>query len=334
MHNTSQELLGNNILINNLIRNFKNKSLHNSLIFSGSKGIGKKTTALFLIKNIYKYLLKNNYNHHINLIYNNAHPNIKYIYKEFDEKNNKYKNSINIEQIRNLENFIYQSPFNNLPKFILIDSADDLNKNSSNALLKILEEPKKNTYFILITHHISTLLPTLRSRCIKFFFKSPSFDYFKKIIINNKSDFNNDEIQFLYDLSNSSPGIALELLSENLKDDYLQIINILDDNYYISSEIIGLSNRVKDYSNQEYRIFLMILRFVLLTIIKIYLGVNLKNQLSSNLHKKLKITTSKITNNSCITILDYLNNNENDLFVYNLDKKIFCLNIFTSLSHN
>ena len=62
-------------------------------------------------------------------------------------------------------------------KLVLIDNADQLNKNAANALLKILEEPKKNTYFFLISHQLSFLLaPTIRSRCIKFKLKKPSFE--------------------------------------------------------------------------------------------------------------------------------------------------------------
>ena len=84
---------------------------------------------------------------HKTLTENSVHPNFFIISKLFDEKIKKFKNYILIDQIRDLESYIYKSSINNLPKFILIDSADDLNINSSNALLKILEEPKKDTFF-------------------------------------------------------------------------------------------------------------------------------------------------------------------------------------------
>ena len=118
-----------------LTDNYANKSLPNSLIIHGAKGIGKSTFSFFLIKNIYSKLTSNNSKaHHINLINNNTHPNIKYIQKVFDDKNNKFKNYIIIDQVRSLENFIHQSSFDNFPKFIVIDSADDLNLNAANAL--------------------------------------------------------------------------------------------------------------------------------------------------------------------------------------------------------
>ena len=134
MINISQVLIENEYLVNKLTDNYINKSLPHSLIIHGVKGIGKLTFTFFLIKNIYSEIISNNKDHHINLMYNNTHPDIKYLQKVFDDKNNKFKNYITIDQVRSLDNFIYQSSFDNLPKFVIIDSADDLNLNAANAL--------------------------------------------------------------------------------------------------------------------------------------------------------------------------------------------------------
>ena len=151
MNKLSTNLISNNDLIDTLITSFSNGTLSHSLIFSGQKGVGKATLAFYLINQIYKKIDPND---NTNLIYNNTHPNVKYISKLQDEKTNKEKKNISIEQIRILENFLNQSTFNNLPKFIIVDSSDDLSYNSANSLLKSLEEPKKNTFFILIAHQI------------------------------------------------------------------------------------------------------------------------------------------------------------------------------------
>ena len=193
---------------------YSKKLLPQVSLITGSKGLGKATLVFSLVKKIFQSLInKNDINHHLNLINNNNHPNIFYLKKEFDEKTNKFKSSINIEQIRYIENFSYQSSIHNLPKFIIIDSGDDLNNNSSNALLKILEEPKKNNYIIIIAHQISNLIPTIRSRCIKFLMEEPSIEEFSKILVLNNQSIESENIDFLYDLTNRSPGLALDIIS-------------------------------------------------------------------------------------------------------------------------
>ncbi len=49
-------------------------------------------------------------------------------------------------------------------RVVLVDSMDELNTAASNAMLKILEEPPANTIFLLITHQLARVLPTIRSR--------------------------------------------------------------------------------------------------------------------------------------------------------------------------
>ena len=221
-----------------------------------------------------------------------------------------------------------------MPKFIIIDSADDLNINASNSLLKILEEPKDNTYFILITHQLSNLLPTIRSRCVKFYFKKPNLNEFSQILNYKEQIKDINEINFLYYLSNASPGIALEIISENIKELYVSIIKILKINDPLSSEVINLANLLNNYSNENFKIFLFLIRFVLVTIIKINIGFQFNNDFHTIFCDFFKKNEIKIKNSTSLEILEYLNNNENDLFIYNLDKKIFSLNIFASLNRS
>ena len=72
---------------------------------------------------------------------------------------------IKIEQVRSLINFANQTPGLGRCKVILLNPADALNINASNALLKCLEEPAAGTYLILVSHASSRLPATVRSRC-------------------------------------------------------------------------------------------------------------------------------------------------------------------------
>ena len=333
MSSVSKQLIGNEFLLNLLLDEFESNNLNNSIIISGTKGIGKNTFVFNFISKIFEKIYSNNFEYHKNLIYNKSHTNFKYIHKIFDEKTYKYKKFISIDQIRSLESFIFQSSFDNNPKFVIIDSADDLNNHSANGILKILEEPKDNTYFILIAHQFSNLLPTIRSRCVKYNFIKPTLGEFNKIMKNVNSDIDNDQCNFLYNISNSSPGIANEIFSENINDLFYIILNILKNNKALSNDILGLADIVSKYKDEQFRIFLLILRFVLISITKINLNSDLNDNFSQSLLKDLQNTALNTNNEINIQILEYLNNNENDLFTFNLDKKIFTLNIFSSLNN-
>ena len=67
-------------------------------------------------------------------------------------------------------------------RVLIIDSADDLNLNAANALLKILEEPSLRTIILLVSHLPSRLLPTIRSRCYCLNFKPLSSRYFTTVV--------------------------------------------------------------------------------------------------------------------------------------------------------
>ena len=112
------------------------------------------------------------------------------------------KKNIDINQIRNLINIMQKSTFNNKPRFILIDNIDLLNLNSINALLKFLEEPNENIYFILI-HNNTKILPYSKSRCLNF-----------KLFLLMK--------------------VLLSIANKIIKKNILNLINIDLLNYYVS----------------------------------------------------------------------------------------------------
>ena len=116
------------IISNNLIK----EKLNNSVLVTGNKGIGKYFFITKIIQECINLKINSDQiNHHLTLLYNNSHPNVKLLQKKIEEKTGKVKNNITIDQIRELNNFFIEtSVIENFPKFIIIDSADDLNVNS------------------------------------------------------------------------------------------------------------------------------------------------------------------------------------------------------------
>lgn len=90
-----------------------------------------------------------------------------------DKTEKKKSERILIIQIRALENFVYTRGYRGGRRVVLIEPAEAMNIAAANALLKILEEPLPAIHFILISHRIRRLLPTLRSRCRSIIFRRP-----------------------------------------------------------------------------------------------------------------------------------------------------------------
>jgi len=80
---------------------------------------------------------------------------------------------IRIDQIRDLEGFVFIGSHRNGNRVVLVTEAEAMNSAAANALLKILEEPPSSVYFLMISTRHKSLLPTLRSRCRVLAFGAP-----------------------------------------------------------------------------------------------------------------------------------------------------------------
>jgi len=83
---------------------------------------------------------------------------------------------IRVDQIRALEDFVFVGSHRHGKRVALIAPAERINPAGANALLKILEEPPVNVYFILISSQWRRLLPTVLSRCRSIVFGRPEPD--------------------------------------------------------------------------------------------------------------------------------------------------------------
>ncbi|WP_273200980.1 MULTISPECIES: DNA polymerase III subunit delta' [Legionella] len=93
------------------------------------------------------------------MVVRGEHPDVTWVKPE------KSGGAIKIDQIRELQNDAYLTPQRTKYRLIVIESAERMNTSAANSLLKILEEPPPQTIFLLLAQQLSTLLPTVLSRC-------------------------------------------------------------------------------------------------------------------------------------------------------------------------
>ena len=324
------ELIGFEKEYRDLLNRYESNNLPNSILIHGLSGIGKRTFLNKLVKNIINIEFKdNNVDHHLNLFKNNTHPNIKIIEKEIDSKTGKIKTNITIDQIRRLKTFLNStSIIQNSSKIVIIDSADYLNISSANSMLKILEEPKENTYIFLISNQISLLLPTIRSRCLKVKFNTHNLTNFTKIIKNNIDEISNEEINFYFELTYGSPGNTILYYNNDFLDIFQLSIKCLLSND-LDDDKINLSNILSKLTNDEFNNYLSMLKFILIVANKLKVNRDDKSLVNMPNYLELESLSANLTQKNLIDRFDYLTNNQKELFSLNLDKKIFILNFLT-----
>jgi Asp-tRNA(Asn)/Glu-tRNA(Gln) amidotransferase C subunit len=126
------------------------------------------------------------------LFYNGTAEEMKNVALQFAEflKTDKFdiqEAGTSVDQIREIRKNLSLSPYNSFYKFVIIDKAETMNNEASNALLKTLEEPLGNAILILITSNPDLLLKTIISRLQKVKFKSLSLNKVAKDFINEDS---------------------------------------------------------------------------------------------------------------------------------------------------
>ena len=324
------ELIGFEKEYNDLLKRYKSNNLPNSILIHGLSGIGKRTFLNKLVKNIINIEFKDsNLDHHLNLFKNNTHPNIKIIEKEIDSKTGKNKSYITIDQIRRLKSFLNSTTtIQNSSKIVIVDSADYLNISSANSMLKILEEPKENTYIFLISNQISLLLPTIRSRCLKIKLNTHNLTNFTNIIKENIDEISNEEINFYFELTYGSPGTTILYYNNDFLDIFQLSIKCLLSND-LDDDKINLSNILSKLTNDEFNNYLSMLKFILIVANKLKVNRDDKSLVNMPNYLELESLSTNLTKKNLIDRFDYLTNNQKELFSLNLDKKIFILNFLT-----
>ena len=227
------KIIGHKAQITNITK-FRSNNLHQSIIFSGSKGIGKYSLAKFFINwMLAKRLNVNSENLEFFLDEKKIEELKPFRTSNIFELNNDFLIKSKIDDVRKVikEISLTNSTLIN-QKFILIDNFNTLNLNSKNALLKNIEEPPKNTYIILIDHNVLESPKTIKSRCINIRFNNLNKIQFSDFLIHNDIKFSEKDLLQGFSYSDGRPGIFLKMMENDWKEILKKI------NYILKQKII------------------------------------------------------------------------------------------------
>ncbi|VAX03914.1 DNA polymerase III delta prime subunit [hydrothermal vent metagenome] len=156
-----------------------------------------------------------------------SHGDIIVIERQPNEKTGKMKAEIVVDDVRKLQNFFNKTSTEGGWRIAIIDSADEMNRNAANAVLKALEEPPKNALLILLAHAPGKLLPTITSRCRQLRLNPLPFGTVCAILSRHYPDIAPDEVAGYGVLSDGSPGYAINLVEHQGLELYIQLLEIL-----------------------------------------------------------------------------------------------------------
>lgn len=228
---------------------FNAEKIHHAWMITGPKGIGKATLAYkmarFLLNNppeddqgpgLFGDVLERTAltsletdldspaNHLINAASN---PDLMIIERTEDPKTGKMRSNILVDDVRKINEFFHKTSTDGGWRVAIVDTADEMNRNAANAILKILEEPPKNSILIILAHAPGRLLPTIKSRCRMLPLKPLKSLTVKEILQKNYPEKEENIIDGYVALSNGSPGYAISLIEHQGLKVYREILGLL-----------------------------------------------------------------------------------------------------------
>jgi DNA polymerase-3 subunit delta' len=171
------DLIGHDAAEQLLLDAYRRRRLPNAFVIGGPEGIGKATLAWRFARFILAHpdptaepvqtaaSLSVAPDHPVaRRMIARAHSDIVVLRREYNDRTRKHFADIRVEDVRKMLHRFQQAAAAGGYRIAILDSAEDLNRASANALLKIVEEPPSRSLFLIIAQRPAMLLPTIRSR--------------------------------------------------------------------------------------------------------------------------------------------------------------------------
>lgn len=236
--------IGHDEAVHQFLTAFNSGALHHGWLIGGDEGIGKATFAYKIARFLlsaevgkkYDSLDINPTSPVVAQVMQRSHPDFKVLERDYTETDKKklikaisqgeeidedmkqsLKRSsvIKVEDVREVVSFLMKRSFNDNWRVVIVDSVDDLNASSANALLKILEEPPLKSILLLLSHNPGKVLPTIRSRCTKLMLSPLKETEVATLIRRYAPEVSEKEVQSLAKISGGSIGRALRYAENN-----------------------------------------------------------------------------------------------------------------------
>lgn len=240
-------LAGHEDIESELLSLFNSGRMPHGIILSGIKGIGKATLAYKLTRFLLKHgaddpnqdgLFGEADDKPTSLeiskddpvffkVASGGHPDLLTLERQYDATKNKTAESLAVSELRKVEPFLRMTSSNGGWRVVIIDDADTMNRNAQNALLKILEEPPKNTLLILVAHRLGALIPTIRSRTRLISIKPLEGETINELLKRKGYELDSNQTEIISSLSDGSFGKTCKIVEEGGLENLMTIVSLI-----------------------------------------------------------------------------------------------------------
>jgi DNA polymerase-3 subunit delta' len=222
---------------------FRQQRLHHAWLLSGPEGIGKATLAF----RVAKFMLRSggvagasasalpidDTSVDVQLVATGNHPNLMVLRRNWNDKSKQFSAFITVDEVRELQHFLGTTAGKGRWRVVIVDTADDLNVNAANALLKMLEEPPAYCLFLLVSSQPGRLPVTIRSRCRRLRLEPLAVADLDRAVSAVAGQTGlalppPEDLAVVYDLAAGSVRLALELIREGTAATFREVDRILD----------------------------------------------------------------------------------------------------------
>jgi DNA polymerase-3 subunit delta' len=155
-----------------------------------------------------------------------GHADFMGVERSEDPKTGKMRTVISVDQTRGIGKFFSLTAAEGGWRVVVIDSADEMNRNAANAALKVLEEPPAKSLLILVSHNPGRLLPTIRSRCRRLTLNPLADETVAELLTRYHPEA--EDVELLSRLASGSIGRALSLAEEGGLALYHDLMGLLE----------------------------------------------------------------------------------------------------------
>jgi DNA polymerase-3 subunit delta' len=214
------KLLGHEAAEAVLAEAMRSARMHHAWLITGAEGIGKATLAFRFARRLFAgapagaSLALDEKHPVFRRVAAGAHADLATVARAWDPKRKRERTEIVIEDVRKVTDFLRLTPAEAGWRVVVVDGAEDLNRNAANALLKVLEEPPARAILLLTCAAPGRLLPTIRSRCRRLRLSPLPDTAMETLLADYLPDLDPDARGRLATLAEGSPGRALLLADE------------------------------------------------------------------------------------------------------------------------